>query len=105
MPRIIAVDDSMERVRVTLNGVTVAAMAGETIAGMMISRGDMMFHETQGGRPSGPYCAMGTCFGCRVEVARAGGPPLVVRACVTQVEAGMTITTGTSFVAGMRGVS
>ena len=81
-------------VRLTIDGVAVEAIAGETIARLLFRRGYKAFRRTLSGVPRGPYCGMGTCFECRVEVSRAGGAAISQRSCAAEVEDGMHIITG-----------
>ena len=48
-----------------------------------------LHHTETGHAPRGLYCGIGLCFGCLVTVDGVAG----VRACVTQVRAGMCIVT------------
>ncbi|WP_195759938.1 (2Fe-2S)-binding protein [Paracoccus sp. S-4012] len=94
MARLVEPDAAAARVTLTLDGEAVSAVAGESLAGMMLARGVRVFRRMPDGSGRAPYCGMGTCFDCRIEVARPGEEPLTVRACVTAVEAGMVVSTG-----------
>ena len=79
----------------TVNGTTVTAYAGETIATLLLAEGISTFNLSRTGEPRGPYCNMGTCFECQVRIADPGSSIFRwVRACMCPVETGMTITTG-----------
>lgn len=93
MRRIIPVENGSLTISLELDGVRVQAIPGESLAGMMFARGVGIFRWTSGGKPRAPYCAMGTCFECRVEVRRIGQEPVVARACMTPVEDGMVVNT------------
>lgn len=82
-------------ISLTMNGKTVSAHVGETIATVLLAEGITTFNLTRSGKPRGPYCNMGTCFECQVKVASAGSKIWRwVRACMQPVEAGMLIITG-----------
>jgi predicted molibdopterin-dependent oxidoreductase YjgC len=75
---------------VTVNGQLIEAYAGETIATVLLASGHLVFQqEGVAHQPRSIFCGMGVCFNCLVTVS--GIPNL--RACVTPVAAGMTITT------------
>jgi D-hydroxyproline dehydrogenase subunit gamma len=84
----------------TFDGATIAAYPGETIAAALIASNIRGFRRDLHDRLRGPYCNMGTCFDCLLEVRAAGaqppGPPgeaedswRTVRACLTPVTAGL----------------
>lgn len=75
---------------------------GETIAAALLAGGVRGFRRDSGGVLRGPYCNMGTCFECLVEVrggsgldADAGGHVRgswrLVRACLTAVSADVQV--------------
>jgi hypothetical protein len=47
--------------------------------------------DAEGGRRRSPYCNMGVCFDCLVEV-EDDGRVLRTRACLTVVRAGLRVT-------------
>lgn len=84
----------------TFDGVTIAAYPGETIAAALIASHIGGFRRDLHGRLRGPYCNMGTCFECLLEVRAGGAQPAgspgeageswrTVRACLTAVTAGL----------------
>ena len=74
-----------------IDGQTVEAYEGETIAAVMLSLGLRTFRHTEKTHePRGIFCGMGICQECRVTV---NGIPNV-RACMTPVASGMVIETG-----------
>ena len=91
--------DSIRRgpsVSLDVNGVTVTACAGETLAAALLANETLVFNRTLSGEARAPFCNMGTCFECQVQVARSGSPKFRwLRACVTSVEDGMEVRTGT----------
>jgi D-hydroxyproline dehydrogenase subunit gamma len=70
-----------------LDGRTVTAYEGETVAAMLLAEGHVATRKTRGGSPRGVYCGMGVCFDCLVVV---DGVPNT-RACVTWVREGMDV--------------
>jgi predicted molibdopterin-dependent oxidoreductase YjgC len=80
-----------ERVDLIVDGRPVEAYRGETVAAAMWAAGHRVFRLTTRTRsPRGLYCAMGVCFECLVTVDGKAG----VRACMTPVEDGMVVSTG-----------
>jgi len=84
----------------TFDGATIVAYPGETLVAALIASNIGGFRRDLHGRLRGPYCNMGTCFECLLEVraeeaAPAGSPGEAgqswhaVRACLTPVTAGL----------------
>lgn len=85
-----------ESVTMTIDGRTVSAYAGETLAAVLLAEGVTAFHRTRSGRPRAPWCNMGACFECQVQVSVGGRDPVRwQRACLCPVADGMTVVTGT----------
>ena len=77
-------------VTVQVDGRPVRALAGQTVAAVLLSMGQPIFrHTAKTHAPRGLFCGMGVCFDCLVTV---DGLPNV-RACVTLVQDGMAIET------------
>lgn len=77
-------------VRVRVDGQEIEAPAGQTIAAMLLSLGYRSFNLSKvSRRPRGLFCGQGICFECEVTLGNGER----VRACVTQIEAGMEIHT------------
>jgi D-hydroxyproline dehydrogenase subunit gamma len=74
-------------VGVTLDGRTVLAHEGESVAALLLVEGHVATRRTRGGSARGVFCGMGVCFDCLVVV---DGVPNV-RACVTWVRDGMDV--------------
>lgn len=75
---------------VLIDGTDVSALAGQTVAAVLVSRGTWRFRSNPvSGDPRGPYCGMGICFECELEVDGVAN----VRACMTPVREGMSIRT------------
>lgn len=75
-------------VTVSIDGRECRVPGGVSVAAALLLEG----HAATGrspvtGRPRGPWCLMGTCFGCLVEIDAVAD----VRACMTTVADGMTI--------------
>lgn len=67
---------------VTVDGVRVPAVAGQTVAAVLLGTGRTAWRTTRGdGRPRGIFCGIGVCFDCLVVV---NGVP-DVRACLRVV--------------------
>jgi sarcosine oxidase subunit alpha len=62
--------DTQRPAALTFNfdGASVTAYPGETIAAALIASNVSVFRRDTRGAPRGPYCNMGTCFDCLVEV-------------------------------------
>ncbi len=78
------------RVTIHVEGQTVEAYEGESVAAALLALRRRTFRITDRGRaPRSYYCGMGVCHDCLVTV---DGEPNV-RACMTRVRAGMRIET------------
>ncbi|MBC8257696.1 MAG: (2Fe-2S)-binding protein [SAR324 cluster bacterium] len=67
----------------TVNGETVEAFPGESIAAALLVSGRRTFrHTAKGKQARGFFCGMGMCFDC---VATVDGVPNV-RTCMTEVQ-------------------
>ena len=85
------IDDGVARPEaftIAVDGAPVAAYAGESLAAVLLAVGIRSFRHTPSG-PRGPYCNMGVCFECVVEVDGAR-----TRACMTTARPGMRVRTG-----------
>jgi predicted molibdopterin-dependent oxidoreductase YjgC len=78
-----------EAVTIEVDGETVAAYPGESVAAALLAAGRRTFRMTQTGAVRGPFCNMGVCFDCLVEVDGARA-----RACMTAVQPAMKVRTG-----------
>lgn len=77
----------------SIDGRTVEAFEGETVAAAMLAADRRAFRLDRAGRPRGLFCNMGVCSECLVDI-ETEGQTRRLRACVTPVGDGMTITTG-----------
>ncbi|WP_254694979.1 (2Fe-2S)-binding protein [Antarctobacter heliothermus] len=74
---------------ISVDGRSLRAYSGETVAGVLMSNGITIFRRTQEtGRPRGQFCGMGVCFDCLVQVDGAG----MSRACMTEAQPGMHVS-------------
>lgn len=77
-------------VRIEVDGESVVAYEGETIAAALIASGKKAFGRTmKSGKPRGIYCGIGNCHECRVTVDDVAD----VLACQTVVRAGCKVET------------
>ena len=86
-------DANVERgrpVNITVDGVSIQAYEGESVAAAMLAAGRYIFRHTHPeGQPRGIFCGMGVCYECLVTLddrERA-------RACILPVQDGMRIST------------
>jgi D-hydroxyproline dehydrogenase subunit gamma len=78
------------RVRITLDGSPLDVPAGASLAAALLAAGVEHTRTTPvSGAPRAPYCMMGVCFDCLVEID--GHPNR--QACLTPVQAGMQVRT------------
>ena len=69
-------------------GADVMARAGETVAVALLASGVASWRTTAvSGRERGPWCMMGVCFDCLVEIDGVGNR----QACMVVVRAGMKV--------------
>ncbi len=73
---------------ITVNGQTVTAYPGESIATVLAAAGFRAFRQTDANNsPRGIFCGMGICFDCLVTI---DGLPNQ-RACMTQAREGIDV--------------
>ena len=78
-----------DRVTVRFEGTELKLPLGENLAGALLVAGVMPFRHTPvSGAPRGPFCMMGACYDCLVEIEG-----VVRQACMMQVRENMEITT------------
>ena len=89
----VRLDSNVERgrpVHITVDGESVQAYEGESVAAAMLAAGRHIFRHTHPeGEPRGIFCGMGVCYECLVTVEGRER----VRACICPVQDGMRITT------------
>ena len=77
------------RLRVTVDGVAVELRPGETVAAALFLAGHKAGRTTPvTGVVRGPYCMMGVCFDCLVEIDGEGNR----QACMIEAREGMVVT-------------
>jgi D-hydroxyproline dehydrogenase subunit gamma len=75
-------------VTIRFNGSMIEARQGETVAACLLRAGVKAFRRTPvSGAPRLPYCMIGHCFDCLVEIEGQGSR----QACLVPVEDGMCI--------------
>ena len=75
-------------VSVTFDGTDMMLPEGVNLAAALLAAGVDVFRATPvSGAPRAPYCMMGACFDCLIEVSG-----VTRQACMMQVQAGMGIT-------------
>ena len=76
------------QVRFRFEGRDMSAPAGISLAAALLANGETVFREAAvSGTPRGPYCLMGVCFECLVEVDGKPGH----QACQIDVREGMEV--------------
>jgi predicted molibdopterin-dependent oxidoreductase YjgC len=74
-------------VAVTFDGETLMLPDGENLAAALLASGHRSLRATPvSGRPRGPFCMMGACFDCLVEI-----DGVTVQACMRRVSEGLVI--------------
>lgn len=73
--------------QLTVNDRPIAAAEGDTVAAALLASGRWTFRRDRGGAPRGPFCLMGVCQECLVEI---DGVPNR-RACLLPVAQGMRV--------------
>lgn len=80
-------ETSAATVRLTLDGESIVAQAGDTVAAAILAHSGNASRETGKGSPRTAFCMMGVCFDCLIEV---DGRPNV-QGCMVQVCDGMVL--------------
>ncbi len=81
-------DDDDLSLRLHFEGRTILAREGDSVAAALLAAGIRVFRETPiSGSPRGPYCMMGVCFECLVEIDGVDNR----QACMTAALDGMAI--------------
>lgn len=75
------------RVDVTFDGATLSLPAGANLAASLLAAGVGVFRHTPvSGSPRAPYCMMGACFECLVEI-----DGITKQACMIEVKEGLRV--------------
>jgi D-hydroxyproline dehydrogenase subunit gamma len=81
-------DPGASAITIFIDGRPVAAEAGESVAAVMLRQPEAWSRTTPVSySPRAPYCMMGVCFECIVEVDGQGS----VQGCLTPVSDGMRV--------------
>ena len=81
-------DPGVNTVTVQIDGLSMIAEAGESVAAVLLRLPDGWSRKTPVSEsPRAPFCMMGVCFECLVEIDGQGS----VQACMTPVRDGMRI--------------
>ncbi len=76
------------RVTIEFEGRPLAARRGETVAAALLAADHWKFRTTPvSGAARGPFCMMGVCFDCLVEIDGVANR----QACMTEVRDGMRV--------------
>ncbi|MDX2315947.1 MAG: (2Fe-2S)-binding protein [Gammaproteobacteria bacterium] len=80
--------DGSKQLRVTFEGEELLAHPNDTVAAALLATGQWQFRTTPVSEaPRGPFCMMGVCFECLVEIDGVANR----QACMTEVRDGMRI--------------
>jgi predicted molibdopterin-dependent oxidoreductase YjgC len=81
-------DPGPQAVTIFIDGRPVAAELGESVAAVLLRQQEGWSRTTPvSGSPRAPYCMMGVCFECLVEIDGQGS----VQSCLTPVADGMRV--------------
>jgi sarcosine oxidase subunit alpha len=78
-----------EAVRITVDGRSVEARQGDSVAAAMLAAGFATCRTTALGAARAPFCMMGVCFDCLVTIDGVGNR----QGCLVPVADGMSIDT------------
>jgi len=78
-----------DKVMLSIDGVSVAALAGESLGIVLSRQAPGLRQSPVAGSPRGMFCGMGLCFECMVEV-----DGIAARACLVRVRDHMRVATG-----------
>jgi sarcosine oxidase subunit alpha len=78
-------------IEVTIDGQSAFGRSGDTVAAMLMAAGQAACRKSWvSGEDRGPYCLMGVCFECLVEIDGMANR----QACLVPIRSGMRIRTG-----------
>jgi len=81
-------DDTADEIRFEYEDRTIAARPGDSVAAALLAAGVTTLRATPvAGTPRAPYCMMGICFECLMEIDGVGNR----QACLTPVAEGMRV--------------
>jgi predicted molibdopterin-dependent oxidoreductase YjgC len=80
--------DDAPQVRMEFEGQALSGRAGDSVAAALLAAGHWRFRSTPvSGAARGPFCMMGICFDCLVEIDGVANR----QACMVEVRDGMRI--------------
>lgn len=80
--------DAAPSLTLSVDGVAVAVRPGESVAAALLLAGQSVGRSTPvTGAARGPYCMMGVCFDCLVEIDGVGNR----QACMVEAADGMAV--------------
>lgn len=80
--------DGGEQVTIEFEGVAVSACVGDSVASALLAGGHSSTRNTPvSGAPRGPFCMMGACFECLVEIDGQSN----CQGCMVTVREGMRV--------------
>jgi len=79
-----------DTVEINVNGRTVRADRGSTVAAALLALGESAFRVSESGESRTALCGMGTCYECRVTIDHVEQR----RACLVRVRPGMRVLAG-----------
>jgi predicted molibdopterin-dependent oxidoreductase YjgC len=83
-------DDNRPIVRLQVDGRSIEAREGDSVAAALFGAGIVQARSTPlGNAPRGPYCMMGACFDCLMAIDGVGSR----QACLVTVREGMQVRT------------
>ena len=81
-------DEAGERLRFSFDDAEVQARPGDSVAAALLAAGVYRFRETPvGGAARGPFCLMGVCFDCLLEIDGEANR----QGCMVQAREGMRV--------------
>lgn len=82
-----AAPDAQDRFTIQVDGLSLPARRGQTVAAVLIGAGRLVLRRTASGAPRSVFCGMGVCYDCVVTID--GIPDQ--RACMTPARPGMSV--------------
>lgn len=80
--------DTGTEIRFEFEGRPLSACAGDSVAAALLAAGEWAFRTTPvSGTPRGPFCMMGVCFDCLVEIDGVANR----QACMVEIREGMQV--------------
>ena len=81
-------DTAPGEIRFSFDGREIVARLGDSVAVALLVAGEVSLRDTPiSGAPRAPYCMMGICFDCLVQIDGIGNR----QACLTQATQGMNV--------------